>query len=393
MVTVTAPDLAPGAVPVPLDIVADALIALDGGQDGLATLLPGDFIGDPIGAVFAGNGQPARRGLAALADANDVSVIAVPDILVRPETLLFGAPPQTDPCVACPPDPPAPPAPIVMPEMPPLFSDRAVLEVQGAMIAQCEALRDRVALLDPPWDSAADARLGVAPVGAWRANFDSAFGALYFPWLAVPDPLRVAPTRAIPPSGHVAGSIAATDLAVGVHQAPANVDLGWVQDVTVPVDAESHGLLNTAGINVIRNDGGRRLRVLGARTVASDPTFRFLNVRRLVCMIRTALDHSTQWAVFEPNDSHTRASLTAAIGKFLNQLWQHGALSGPTADAAFQVRCDDSNNPARTRDIGELHADIAIAPSVPFEFILLRLGRSPDSLDIDERGALAAGTG
>ena len=180
------------------------------------------------------------------------------------------------------------------------------------MLHQCETLGDRVALLDPPWDTASDASLGIAPVQAWRDNFDSEFGALYFPWLVAPDPLQLAPTRAIPPSGHIAGLIAATDLAIGVHKAPANADVSWAQDVTIPIERNIHGVLNTAGINVIRGDFGRPIRVMGARTVSSDPNLRFINVRRLVCMIRAALELSSRWVVFEPNNPFTRATLTAA---------------------------------------------------------------------------------
>jgi Bacteriophage tail sheath protein len=277
--------------------------------------------------------------------------------------------------------------------LPPVFPAAAVLAVQAAMIAQCEQRADRVALLDPPWDTAADARIGVAPIQAWRDNFDSAFGGLYFPWLAAPDPLRLAPTRALPPSGHVAGLIAATDIAIGVHKAPANADVSWVQDLTVPVDPTTHGLLNDAGINVIRGDFGRPIRVMGARTVSSDPAFRFINVRRLLCMIRAALRRSLVWAVFEPNTPHTRAIISAAIGRFLHQLWTQGALVGASAPAAFQVVCDATNNPPATQSAGQLFADIALAPSVPFEYVLLRLGRGDDQLDIQERGMLAAGSG
>ena len=395
-ITVAGPEIAPDAVPAPLDIVSDAIIPLTGGRDGLEGLAQNDFIGDPIDAVYSGNGLPVRRGLAALADASDVAMLAVPDILIRPMQPPVTAPlPVTlDPCPICPPPPPPmPPAPPIVGELPPVFPDAAVLAVQAAMIEQCETLRDRIALLDPPWDTASSDRVGIAPVQAWRDNFDSAFGALYFPWVAAPDPLHLAPTRAVPPSGHVAGLIGATDVSIGVHKAPANTDLYWVQDVTVPVDAAAHGVLNTAGVNVIRAESGRPLRVLGARTVSSDPTFRFLNVRRLVCMIRAALDLSTQWAVFEPNDAHTRASLAASIGDFLTQLWRQGALAGANAGDAFTVRCDDTNNPASARALGELHADLALAPSVPFEFVLLRLGRNPDSLEITERGVLAAGVG
>jgi hypothetical protein len=394
LVTVVPPALAATDVPAPLAIVSGAVMPLAGGRDGVAVLTAADFIGDPLGSVDM-TGAASARGLAALATACDVAILAAPDILIRPVVPpVFNPPPiVVDPCPVCP-DPTArtvPVSPVIPEELPPVFSDSAILAVQAAMIAQCEALGDRVALLDPPWDTASDSSVGVAPVQAWRDNFDTAFGGLYFPWLAAPDPLRLAPTRAVPPSGHVAGLIAATDIAVGVHKAPANADLSWAQDVTVPVDPPTHGFLNTLGVNVIRGDMGRPIRVMGARTVSSDPTFRFLNVRRLLCMIRAALQRSMRWVVFEPNTPQTRSTVSAGIGRFLNQLWTQGALVGPSAAAAFQVVCDDTNNSPATQAMGQLLVHIALAPSTPFEFVLLRLGLSDDSLDVQERGVVAAG--
>jgi hypothetical protein len=390
------PVIAPAAVPAPLVIVSGAVVPLTGGRDGVAVLTQDDFIGDASSTVYTGSGQPVRRGLAAMACAGDVSMLAVPDILIQPIAPPVFAPPaaSADPCPVCPPAaaPAVPVSPVVAEELPPVFPDSAILAVQAAMIAQCEALGDRVALLDPPWDAASGFSIGVAPVQAWRGNFDSEFGGLYFPWLAAADPLQLAPTRALPPSGHVAGLIAATDIAIGVHKAPANADLSWVQDVTVPVDKPTHGVLNTAGINVIRGDSGRPLRIMGARTVSSDPNFRFINVRRLLCMVRSALLLTTRWVVFEPNNPHTRATLNATITRLLNRLWTQGALVGASAAAAFQVVCDDTNNPATTQVMGQLFVDIGLAPSVPFEFVLLRLGRSSDQLDVQERGVLAAGS-
>ncbi len=397
LVTMIPPPIAATDVPAPLSIVSGAVVPLTGGRDGVAVLTQDDFIGDPVGTVYLNGAPSVRLGLAAMACSSDVSMLAVPDILIQPiePPVFIPASVTADPCPVCPPTlPPAVPvSPTVPEELPPVFPDSAVLAVQAAMIAQCEALGDRIALLDPPWDAASDSSVGVAPVQAWRDNFDSEFGGLYFPWLAAPDPLQLAPTRALPPSGHVAGLFAATDIAIGVHKAPANADLSWVQDVTVPVDPPTHGVLNTAGINVIRGDIGRPIRVMGARTVSSDPTFRFINVRRLLCMVRVALLRSMRWVVFEPNNPHTRNTVTATIGRFLNQLWQQGALMGATAAAAYQVICDDSNNPATTQAMGELLVNIALAPSVPFEFVLLRLGLSDDTLDIQERGVLAAGSG
>jgi hypothetical protein len=392
LVTISAPAPAPDQVPVPLDVIAGAQLPLAGGRDGLALLTPDDFIGDPL--VLTATTDAAPRGLASLANVAEVSMLAAPDILVRPiePPIYLPQPIEIDPCAPCgSPPPPATPVPIVVPELPPVFDDEAIYAVQAAMIAQAEARRDRIVLLDPPFDIADHDRIGVAPILAWRDRFDSAFGALYFPWIAAPDPLRLAPTRALPPSGHVAGQIAANDLAFGCHRAPANKDIAWAQNVTVAVDAPTHGFLNTAGINVIRAEFGRPFRILGARTVSSDPTYCFLNVRRLISMIRVALDVSTQWAVFEPNNAATRNSLSAAIANFLTQLWTQGALIGSTPAAAFSVQCDEGNNPPDETTIGKLHADIAIVPSVPFEFIILRLGRSADSLDILESGIQAAG--
>jgi uncharacterized protein len=393
LVSMIPPEIAATDVPAPLDIISDAVLTLMGGRDGVAALTQDDF----IGGAFDMTGATSPRGLAALAAISEVAMLAAPDILIRPVEPTIYNPPliAVDPCPVCPPPAPRaiPISPAVPEELPPIFADAAILAVQSAMIAQCEALGDRVALLDPPWDTASDSRVGVAPVRAWRDNFDSAFGALYFPWLAAPDPLRFAPTRALPPSGHVAGLIAATDIAIGVHKAPANADIAWAQDVTVPVDPPTHGVLNTLGVNVIRGDMGRPIRIMGARTVSSDPTFRFLNVRRLLCMIRTALQRSLRWVVFEPNTPLTRSTVTAGISRFLHQLWTQGALVGPSAAAAFQVICDDTNNSGTTQGAGQLIVHLAIAPSTPFEYVLLRLGLSDDSLDIQERGAIAAGSG
>jgi phage tail sheath protein FI len=396
-IVASAPELAADAVPIPLDVAGGVFQPLTGGSDGLAVLRRDDFIGEAFDPLDDAAAARKRRGLAALADAADVSVLAVPDILIRPELPPSFAPPRAvpeDPCGPCPVPEIAAATPLPAPvgELPPIFGDDDIFAVQAAMVAQCEALRDRVAVIDAPYSTASADRLGAAPVQAWASRFDSAFAALYFPWIAVPDPLATAPTRLVPPCGHVAGQFAATDLASGVHKAAANVVLAWAQDLSVNIDGPTHGLLNSLGINVIRAAEGRALRILGARTLSSDPTFRFVPVRRLISMLRCALDLGTQWAVFEPNDSATRLTLFNALNGFLGELWQRGALAGATADAGFQVRCDEINNPPTRRTAGELHADIAVAPSAPFEFIILRLGRQGQTLEIAE-GALSLAMG
>jgi phage tail sheath protein FI len=250
-------------------------------------------------------------------------------------------------------------------------------------------------VLDPPFAAARDDKLGVGAARAWRSRFDSKYAAFYYPWLRVVDPLRSATsiTRDIPPSGHVAGQYAQTDFQFGVHKAPANAPLVWTQDVTVVVNDAIHGVLNQLGINAIRPLPGRGIRIFGARTVSSDPDWRFVNVRRLLMMIEKAIDVATRWAVFEPNDMLTRAKLHLVLTSFLLSLWQRGALMGASASEAFFVKCDEENNPPSERDQGRLLAEVGVAPAHPFEFIVLRVGRAQNQFEITEASAVASHVG
>jgi phage tail sheath protein FI len=255
-----------------------------------------------------------------------------------------------------------------------------------ALVSHCERRADRIALIDPPFEAATRARLGVAAVRDFRRLFDSTYAALYHPWLEVREELPFArsPMLAIPPCGHVAGQIAATDLRIGVHKAPANIPLAMAERATYDIDEATHGLLNLDGINVIRAVPGRSLRIAGARLVSSNSDFRFLNVRRLLLMIERAIQASIQWAVFEGNDWLTRAKLMLSIDVFLRELWARGALMGASPREAFFVRCDDENNPAASRARGELLIEVGVAPSQPFEFVILRIGRTGNGFELSE---------
>jgi uncharacterized protein len=383
----------PSLAALPLDLPATTSYLLGGGADGLAHLSVYDFIGEEASDDRPETLAHTRRGLRALEEVAEVAMVAVPDIHVQPFAV------QTNPLPSCEPDPCLPltvqPAiPVVAPpELPPVFPDADVYRVQAAMVDQCERRRDRIAILDPPHSAARDNELGVSAIRMWRSRFDSTYAALYYPWLSVVDPLRTpgALTRRIPPAGHVAGQYAHTDIDVGVHKAPANVGLTWAQDTTVLVDEERHGILNASGINVIRVYPARGLRLMGARTVSSHPSWRFVNVRRLLLMIAKSLEIATQWAVFEPNDTLMRAKFRLSIESFLLSLWQRGALTGNTPDEALQVRCDDENNPPAERAQGRLLAEVAVAPSMPFEFIVMRVWRAGNEFEITETAGSRGG--
>jgi hypothetical protein len=383
------------ATPEPLLITTTGAIPLVGGADGLAQLRAFDFIGAEVDPLASDTMRMNNlRGLRRLEEISEVSVIAVPDIHIQPRQLPRHSPPP--PCIPDPCLPPGPPAPAVprqpaVGDLPPIFTEAEIFQVQAALIQHCEKLRDRLALLDPPYATARTDKLGVSAVRAWRSRFDSKYAAFYYPWLRVVDPMRPAAsiTRDIPPSGHVAGQYAQSDMQFGVHKAPANAPLVWTQDVTVVINDDVHGVLNPAGINVIRPLPGRGIRIFGARTVSSDPDWRFVNVRRLVMMIEKAIDVSIQWAVFEPNNVFMRAKLHLVLTSFLLALWQQGALMGAAAKEAFFVKCDEENNPASEREQGRLLAEVGVAPSQPFEFVILRVGRTHNAFEITEITSLA----
>lgn len=354
-------------------------LRLAGGRDGIAALRTEDVTGS-----FA---TSDRTGLRTLELVDEVSFVAIPDVLIERvpalEVLPDPPPPPPDPCLLTPPPLSliaAPPPPAIR-EQSAHFDLDEVLRVQNAMIEHCERLRDRMALLDPPNFRPTE----LAEIDSWRRRFDTKYAALYFPWIVVLDPQNSrALTRDIPPSGHVAGIWARTDLTTGVHKAPANEELRWAQDVTIEVTEAVHEILNPLGINAIRPLPARGLRVYGARTVSSDPSWRYVNVRRLLIMIEEAVEETLQWAVFEPHDAALREKVAMSIYGFLERLWEQGALAGATAGEAFYIRCNESNNPPDDVANGRLLAEVGVAPVIPAEFIVFRIGRTEDVLETSE---------
>lgn len=380
------------ARPAPLALPGDGPMRLTGGRDGLAALCVDDFIGRPLESPDAR--RPAR-GIQALEAVDEIAIVAIPDICIRPEPDPVIRPeplPKPDPCVHCPPPPEprrAPAGPRGVGELPPAFSDDQIHQVQAALVSHCEAMGDRFALLDPPHGAAADAETGVAAIQAWRQRFDTSYAALYYPWLKVPEPRGTDTVRALPPCGHIAGLYAYFDNRTGVHRAPANRALAWVQDLTARASHGEHAVLNPAGINLVRAEASRGLRPMGARTLASHPDWRLVNVRRLLLMIRETLALITRWAVFEPNNRDTRNRLRMLMEGYLIALWSRGALVGRTPAEAFFVKCDEDTTAPQARERGRLLALVGVAPSRPLEFVVVRLGLQANALETAEAGELA----
>jgi len=246
-----------------------------------------------------------------------------------------------------------------------------VQAVQLAMIAHCELMGDRVAILDPP------PGLNAQQIQEWRvdkAGYDSKYAALYWPWVKVFDP-AAAESIYVPPSGHMAGIWGRNDDTRGVHKAPANEVVRGAVGLELQITKNEHDQLNPVGINCIRAFPGRGVRVWGARTLSSDPAWRYLNVRRLFNYLEESILNGTQWVVFEPNDPALWAKIRRTLSAFLAMEWRKGALFGLNPDEAFYVKCDDETNPSESIDAGQVICEIGVAPVKPAEFVVFRLSQ------------------
>jgi uncharacterized protein len=248
------------------------------------------------------------------------------------------------------------------------------------MIDHCELMGDRVAILDPP------PGLNAQQVRDWRVErtgYDSKYAALYWPWVKVLDPLTGL-QKFMPPSGALAGIWGRSDDTRGVHKAPANEVVRGALDIEVNVTRGEHDQLNPQGVNVIRAFPGRGIRVWGARTLSSDPAWRYINVRRLFNFIESSILAGTQWVVFEPNDLDLWQRIKRTINAFLLRQWRDGALFGATPGEAFYVKCDSETNPPEVVDAGQVIVEIGIAPVKPAEFVVFRLAQYSGGAGIEE---------
>lgn len=287
----------------------------------------GDFEGDVA----------RRKGMGGLAAVDEITMVCMPDIM----TLANGG------------------------------DDTQLRDLQGKMIAHCELAGDRMAIIDAP------PNLLPQEILEWRMNtagYDSKFATLYYPWVEVMDPLSNQPML-VPPSGHVAGVWCRTDSARGVHKAPANEVILGVNGLGFQVTQAEQGGLNKVGINCIRSFPGRGIRIWGARTLSSDPEWRYINVRRLFNYIAESIMEGTQWSVFEPNDERLWMQLRIAASNFLTRTWREGALFGSTPEQAFFVKCDNETNPPEVIEAGQVICEIGIAPVKPAEFVVFRLSQ------------------
>jgi len=206
----------------------------------------------------------------------------------------------------------------------------------------------------------------------------NSYGALYFPWVKAQDLTgKSRDPILLPPSGYIAGLYARIDASRGVWKAPAGTEasLNGVVGLVAELSDVQHGNLNPLGVDVIRRFPASGVVVFGARTVTSDPEWRYVPVRRMAIMLRVSIYNGIQFAVFEPNDEPLWAQLRLNIGAFMMTLFRQGAFQGSTPSQAFFVKCDGETTAQTDIDAGVVNVLVGFAPLKPAEFVVVRISQ------------------
>lgn len=258
---------------------------------------------------------------------------------------------------------------------------------QRDMLAHCEKMGDRFAILDSP--RGAETGRSANRIEEWPSHFqlfsNAKYGALYYPWIQEKTSDFEGRDLFIPPSGHIAGIYGRTEQERGVGKAPANETLQGIVELEFGLSDAEQEVLNPRGVNCLRIFPGRGLRVWGARTLSLDPLWRYVNVRRVCLSIIKHIIVNLQWTVFEPNDRRLWDNIVASLTQFFRDLFQSGALAGTSPEEAFFVKCDEETNPPEVVDRGQVITHIGFAPARPAEFILVTIKRTGESLSVSER--------
>lgn len=317
--------------PVPHNLPEETtLIRLEGGRDGIEAMTPEDFIGYD-------NGPDDRAGLQSLGAIDDVALLSCPDSM-----MFYDREPGPG-------------------------GELRAQRIQDVMISMCELQKDRFSILDIPRSK------DVEWVRRWRRRVDSSYAAYYWPWLKVRTPQG---ERVVPPSGYMAGIYGRRD-DEGVHHAPANLEIAGAEDLSLRVNEDHIGVLNSDSVNTFRIQRG--VRPWGARTASSDPEWRYVPIRRLFIMLRRSLEAGYAWITFEPNNERTWEIVRNRTETFLSSLHAKGMLVGGNPADAFFVKCDAETNSSEHVANGQLVCEIGVAPVTPAEFIMISLVQTMES--------------
>lgn len=212
------------------------------------------------------------------------------------------------------------------------------------------------------------------------------YGALYFPWIRINDPLGT--QKRIPPTGAVAGVYARTERERGVWKAPA----GNAARVHGALDVDQHitdvdhtDLVKNGSVNAIRFVSGQGIVIDSSRTLSTSPLWLYVNVRLLFNFVKSSLKSGLRWVVQEPNDDRLWNKVKFnTVRPFLLGLWRRGAFGPGSPEEVFTVKIDEENNPPENLQQGIFTVEVYFYPSRPAETVIITVGQQEGGASASE---------
>ena len=231
----------------------------------------------------------------------------------------------------------------------------------------CENRGDAFYIMDIAPNQAAGAA-AIENVVSMASQFDSNYGATYYPWVKIVDANsnRVIP---VPPSVVMMSVFAANDQVAAEWFAPAGLNRGGIPAAVQVIDRLTHSerdSLYEGRVNPIAAFPGQGIVAWGQKTLQRQPSaLDRINVRRLLIALKKFIASSSRYLVFEQNVASTRQRFLNIVNPYLDGVQQRSGLY------AFKVVMDESNNTPDLVDRNIIYGQIYLKPSKTAEFIVL----------------------
>lgn len=258
------------------------------------------------------------------------------------------------------------------------------LTTATSLIAYAEGRKDVVVILEPPKGSTPSAAVTYR---RQTLKSQTSFGAMYYPWVKMPDPLNRNRPITVPPAGHVAGRYAFTDINESVGKAPAGTVRGQLQLISGLERILTKGdrnLVHPAQINAIRSDANVGTAIWGNSTLQVVGDFTDVNIRRTFIFLAESQQVGLLDIVFQDIGPVTFGIIKTRLDQFLEAQFLNGVIGSgiPDKNQAFKVIVDETNNPEATQLRKIINIDEFIKPNIAAEFIHLRLQRVFDASEV-----------
>jgi len=244
------------------------------------------------------------------------------------------------------------------------------------ILSSCEDRGDCMAILDPvKWDS------NVATAAAIGDNYDSSYGAMYYPWCLTND-TSTNQLIWVPASTLMGGVFAFNDQVAHEWFAPAGLNRGGLDSAIQAERKLPHvdrDTLYEKGINPIATFPGQGVAAWGQKTLQRKASaLDRVNVRRLLIRLKKFIASTSRFLVFENNTAATRNRFLSAVNPYMADVQTKQGLY------AFRVVMDESNNTPDVIDRNILKGEIFLQPAKAAEFIVIDFNVLPTGATFGE---------